>query len=129
MKMQDVNFRSVDDMMDYLPQDEKEITQVLRELVKDCIPHVREKLAYNVPFYSLNKNICYIWPGSIPWGKSTFQGVQFGFTSGNLLQDEVNFLEAGKRKHVRTRLLKKLHEDDLNMLRTFLFEAVEVDSL
>lgn len=127
MKMQDVSFRSVDEMMDYLPDNEMEITQVLRELVKDCIPHIKEKLSYNVPFFALRKTVCYIWPGSIPWGKTTFKGVQIGFSKGHHLQDDMNYLEKGNRKYVRTKLLDKITEADLDILRVFLFEAAELD--
>ena len=127
MKMQDVHFRDMDELLEFLPEDERILVEILRELVHECIPRVKEKLSYNAPFYALNKNICYIWPGAVPWGKVTFKGVQFGFTKGHLLQDEHNMLEAGKRKFVRTIKFYKPEDIDLDLMRMFLFEAAELD--
>jgi hypothetical protein len=126
-KFQSVDFQDLDDLFEFLPHDESAIVKVLRNLVYDCIPEVKEKLSYNVPFFKVRKNICFIWPGSVPWG-GTFEGVQFGFTSGHLLTDEGGYLEAGKRKYVRTKVFKSLQEIDFEKLRLLLFEALEVDS-
>lgn len=126
--MQDVSFRSIEELLDFLPENELLITEQLRALVFECIPPISEKLAYNVPFFKLKKNVCFIWPGSIPWGKTTFRGVQFGFTQGHLLTDETSYLDSGKRKFVRTRTFESLNEDDIDMLRMFLYEAAELQS-
>ena len=53
-KIQKLNFRNVDDFLDYLPDNELEIVQFLRQLIVDCIPNCTEKLAYNVPYYYKN---------------------------------------------------------------------------
>ena len=93
----------------------------------ECIPEVREKLSYNVPFFRVKRNICFIWPGSVPWG-GTFEGVQFGFTRGHLMLNEDLYLDAGKRKYVRTRTFKSLREVDFEKLRSLLYEAALIDS-
>lgn len=126
-KFQPIDFQDLDDLLAFLPEDELKIVEALRNLVYGCIPQVKEKLSYNVPFFRVRKTICFIWPGSVPWG-GTFEGVQFGFTYGHLLTDEKNYLEAGKRKYVRTRTFKSLKEIDFDQLRTLLFEAAEIDS-
>lgn len=126
-KFQPVDFQDLDDLFEFLPYDELVMVKALRNLVYDCIPEVKEKLSYNVPFFKVRKNICFIWPGSVPWG-GTFEGVQFGFTSGHLLTDEDGYLDAGKRKYVRTKVFKSLQEIDFEKLRLLLFEALEVDS-
>ena len=126
-KMQNVSFRTVEEVLDYIPDDQLEIVERLRELVFECIPEVHEKLAYNVPFYSRFKRICFIWPGAIPWGKKTREGVEFGFTSGYLLTDEEGYLDKGKRKQVFTKTFYSLREIDPDVLRVFLFEAANLD--
>lgn len=126
-KMQDVSFAGVDDFMDYLPANEREIVSYLREIVFDCIPDCFEKLAYNVPFYRRHANICFIWPPAVLWGKTIHEGVRFGFTSGYLLNDEINYLDRGSRKQVWCKDFFKLSDIDAPLLKSYLFQAVEID--
>ena len=96
-KMQDVNFQTIQEFLDYLPTDESEMVLQLRELVLECLPKVKEKLSFNTPFYHGNRAICFIWPGSIGWGgKSTPGKVQIGFTKGYLIKSRP-YLDQGKR--------------------------------
>jgi hypothetical protein len=128
-KMQNVSFKHVDDLLEWLPKDELKILQVLRHEVFSCIPQVNEKCSYNVPFYSGKKSICYIWPGSVWWGKKqSFVGVQFGFTRGHLLTNPDNHFEMGNRKQVISRIYQNPKEIDLEILRTTLFEAALLDT-
>src|SRR4051812_4205506 len=99
-KMQNVDFGSVDEFLAYIPEQELKIVTRLRKLIFDCIPGCEEHLAYNVPFYRLHSNICFIWPGSITWGTTQREGVRLGFANGHLLQDETSYLDKGKRKYV-----------------------------
>jgi hypothetical protein len=48
MKMQDVSFRSVDELRDTLPEDEVKLTTFLRELILECIPDATE-VRWNIP--------------------------------------------------------------------------------
>ena len=125
-KFQPIDFQDLDDLYAYLPEHELQMVKALRKLVYDCIPEIKEKLSYNVPFFRMRKNICFIWPGSVPWG-GTFEGVQFGFTRGHLLADQ-SYLDAGKRKYVRTRTYQSLAEIDFEVLRELLFEALIIDA-
>ena len=102
-KFQPIKFSSIEDFLDYLTPYELEIVLMLRDLIKTSIPNVKEKLSYNVPFYSLHKRICFIWPASVPWGKVEKNGVILGFSNGNLLPDPEGFLEKGTRKQVYTK--------------------------
>ncbi|NVJ48329.1 MAG: DUF1801 domain-containing protein [Cytophagia bacterium] len=120
-RFQPVDFQDLDDLYEFLPENELRLVKTLRNLVYECIPEVKEKLSYNVAFFRLKKTICFIWPGSVPWG-GTFEGVQFGFTQGHLLSHD-GYLEAGKKKYVRTKTYKQLTETDLEKLRNLLFEA------
>lgn len=110
-----------------LPPHEKVVVEALRGIVFDCIPNVREKLSYNVPFYSRHRRICLIWPSSVPWGKVRSGGVEFGFCEGHRLRDEAKWLERGTRKQVFMKTFHKPEEIEQDLLRAYLMEAVEVD--
>ncbi|RNC85322.1 MAG: DUF1801 domain-containing protein [Balneola sp.] len=126
-KFQNLNFSSLGDFLDYLPDNELEIVEELRALVYECIPDCKEKLSYNVPFFSRNRTICFIWPGSVPWG-TIKEGVILGFSRGNLLSDYAGYLEKGTRKSVYTKTFLHVDEIDPQLIRDYLFEALEIDS-
>ncbi|MDF1673999.1 MAG: DUF1801 domain-containing protein [Vicingaceae bacterium] len=126
--MQNVKFNNVDDFLDFLPPNELQITLYLMELVESSILQHKRKLSYNVPFYSNKRSICFIWPASVLWGKQkTYEGVRFGFTKGYLMQDEINYLEQGDRKQVFWRDFKSIKDIDVDIIKAYLFEAVEID--
>lgn len=125
--MQNVDFRSVEEFLDYLPDREREIVDYLRELIIECIPECKEKLSYNVPYYSKHSRICFIWPASVPWGNVKMNGVQLGFCKGYLLPDDFNYLEKGNRKQVYSKTFFDIKEIDVDLLRAYLFDAVDVD--
>nr|WP_293834367.1 DUF1801 domain-containing protein [uncultured Arsenicibacter sp.] len=124
--LQPVHVRDVGELLEYLPDHERQIVDALRSIIFSCIPGCREKIAYNVPFYSRRKRICFIWPASVPWGKVK-KGVRLGFSNGYLLSDELNYLEKGGRKHVYCRDFTSVQDINVDLLKTFLFEAVVVD--
>ena len=126
-RMQDVSFSSVDDFLDYLPADELKMVEKLRELVFQGIPGVREKLSYNVPFFRLNANICFIWPSSVPWGNMEQTGVRLGFTKGYLIPDEIRYLDKGNRKEVYCKDFTSVDEIDETLILTYLALAVDID--
>jgi hypothetical protein len=126
-RFQKISFQSVDEFLDYIPEVELSIVEELRDLINDCIPNVKEKLSFNVPFYSRNKTICCIWPASIPWGNVPEDTVVLGLTKGHLLEDPYNVLKSGTRKYVRTIEFDISEEIDSEMVRFYLFEALELD--
>jgi hypothetical protein len=127
-KMQNVSFKSVEEFLDFLPDDELKITEILRELITNCIPDVTEKLSYNVPYYKRKKNICFLWPASVLWGKKkTYEGVRFGFVNGHLLNDDINYLHKGDRKQVYWKDFTTVTKTDLEILKTYLLDAVILD--
>lgn len=127
MKMQNVSFRSYEECLDYIPKNEQELLERLDDLIRSTLPQIKRKLSYNVPFYYQQKNICYVWPGAVPWGRVTFPGVQLGFTQGHKLFDETAYLLTQNRKYVRTRQFNSLREEDEDMIRYFLLQAEEID--
>ena len=124
-KFQPVDFQDLDDLFEFLPEDELQIVKLLRSIIYECIPEIKEKLSYNVPFFKLKKTICFIWPGSVPWG-GTFEGVQLGFSKGHLLS-HAGYLDAGKRKFVRIKTFKPPQDIDFEIVRNLLYEAAEID--
>ena len=127
-KFQPIDFQDLDDLFAFLPDDELKMVQALRQLVYECIPEVKEKLSYNVPFFRVRKTICYIWPGSVPWGNSSPGRVTLGFYKGHLLHDD-NYLEAGKKKVIKSKAFTSLQHIDFEKLRFLLFEASEIDKI
>jgi hypothetical protein len=127
-KFQPVKFQSIHDFLSFLPEDERCIVGFLRDVIRQCMPVFIEKLAYNVPFYYGNKRLFYIWPSAVPWGKVESKGVKIGFCKGNLLQDELNFLEKGNRKEVYTKTFFNTHEIDIDLLKSYIFQAIDIDA-
>lgn len=126
-QFQPIKFRDIGEFLDYLPPDQLVITERLRELASECIPDVKEKLAYNVPFFYRHRRICFIWPAAVPWGKVEKDGVQLGFCEGHLLKDDSDYLDKGNRKQVYWKVFHHLNEIDVDLIRSYLYEAVEID--
>jgi hypothetical protein len=127
-KFQPYDFKSVEEFLEFLPPDEFQIVEYLRNLIFNLVPGVTEKLNYNVPFYKRNKNILFIWPSSVLWGnKKSYSGVRLGFTNGYLMNDEINYLDKGDRKQVYYKDFSSIKEIDVDVLKAYLFEAVLID--
>lgn len=125
--MQNVEFQTIEEFLDYLPERERAIVDILREIIMDCMPDCTERLSYNVPYYYRHSRVCFIWPASVPWGKVKLDGVQLGFCKGFLLNDEINFLEKGNRKEVYVKTYFHPNDIDADVLKAYLFEAIVVD--
>ena len=126
-KMQNVKFHSLDEFFEFIPKDELKIIEALRKIIFECIPDCTEGLSYNVPYYRRHGAICFIWPSSITWGGMQQKGVRFGFTNGNLLYDELNYLDKGERKQVYWRDFSHVKEINSQVLENLLHQAVLID--
>lgn len=127
-KFQNVSFKTVEDFLEYLPENELKIVQQLRKIILGCMPEGKEKLAYNVPFYYQHKRVCYIWPASVPWGGIKETGkVVLGFCKGHKLMDETNVLSKEGRKEIATISYRSTKEIDTHLLRSYLYEALFID--
>jgi hypothetical protein len=116
------------DLFAILPEDERIMVDVLREIVRETLPSsCREKISYNVPFFFGNKGICIIWPSSIPRG-GIKKGVLLGFWYGCKLNDTDNFLTHGTNKQVFYKIYQTPEEIDDKPIRKLLKEAVSVDN-
>jgi hypothetical protein len=125
--MQNVSFGSVEEFLDFLPENELKIVERLRKIIFSCMPECEEHLAYNVPFYRMHSNICFIWPGSVTWGTTQREGVRLGFTNGYLLQDDSGFLDRGTRKQVYWKDFFHTREIDTELLCSYLYDAIVTD--
>ncbi len=126
-KIQKISFKSIDEFLDYIPDEELKIVDELRNLVFDCIPDINEKLSYNVPFYARKKTICFIWPASIPWGNVKENHVVLGFSNGHQIPDPFNILERETRRHISTISFSVSEGINPEVVRFYLFEALELD--
>lgn len=116
-------------LYELLPETERVITDVLRQIVKDNLPTgCKEKIAYNVPFFYGKKGICIIWPATIPRG-GIKRGVLFGLWHGNKLQDTDNYLTRGTNRQVFYKIFYSPEEIDSRAIIKLLKEAVKVDGV
>ena len=126
-KMQNVNFANMEEFLQFLPEEELKIVELLRKIIFQCLPDCTEKLSYNVPFYKVHSNVCFIWPSSVTWGAMKQRGVRMGFSNGYLMQDELNYLDKGDRKHVYWKDFYSLKDIDTDLIKAYLFEAAYID--
>ena len=123
-----VKIRSLLQLFDLLPENEKIIVDVLRQIILENLPSsCKEKLAFSVPYFYGKKGICIIWPATIPKG-GIKQGVILGFWQGNKLNDIDNYLTHGTNKKVFYKIFKSVEEIDEPAIIKLLKEAVRVDT-
>lgn len=124
-------FNSLVEFFDFLPEEERRITLSLRDLIYETLPEIKEKLSYQVPFFKLNKNICFIWPAAILWGnKKSYDGVRMGFSYGFQLIKKYNNIDLADRKQVAYLHFSSLPdvEKQHNLVRNLLLESRNFDS-
>ncbi|HZI52563.1 MAG TPA: DUF1801 domain-containing protein [Chitinophagaceae bacterium] len=123
-----IKFRSLVEFWEYLPEEERIITDVLRQIILENMPsYCKEKLTYNVPFFYGKRRICLIWPSSVP-RSGVKSGVLMGFCQGNKLKDESQYLTHGSNKQVYYRIYHAPGEIDSEAIISLLREAVELDN-
>jgi hypothetical protein len=123
-----IKFKSMLEFWEYIPENERIIVDVLRQIVLQHLPpSCKEKLSYNVPYYYGKRRICLIWPGSVPWG-GIRKGVLFGFCYGNKLKDPKKYLTHGTNKQVFYKIFYSPGEINYKAIVALLKEAIEVDN-
>jgi hypothetical protein len=129
MKTVSKKIRSLTELYEMLPEEERIMVDVLRQIVTAHLPSsCKEKLAYNVPFFYGKRGICIIWPAAIPRG-GVKEGVLLGFWQGNKLVDTDNYLKHGTNKKVFYRIYHSAEEIDEEAIAKLLKEAARVDGL
>jgi hypothetical protein len=122
-----IKIRSVLQLYELLPDNERIIVDVLRQIVADCLPpYCKEKISFNVPYFYGNKGICIIWPATIPRG-GIKKGVLFGLWYGNRLKDEESYLTHGTNKQIFYKIFMDAEEINEKAITRLLEEAVAID--
>lgn len=102
--------------------------EVLREFIITEAPDLKERLSFNILAYKGRRDVCFIWPASVlRGGKKTCDGVRFGFSHADLLDDPSGYLERSSRKQVYWSDLTQFTRVDERMLRQLMRVAVERD--
>ena len=119
--------RSIVQLYDLLPEKEKLIVDILRQIVSAHLPaYCKEKISYNVPFFYGNKGICIIWPATVPRG-GIKEGVLLGFWYGNKLADVDQYLVHGTNKQIFYKVFKSVKEINEKAIAKLLKEAAQID--
>ncbi|NOU16253.1 MAG: hypothetical protein HOO91_01660 [Bacteroidales bacterium] len=122
-----IKIKSLYQLYEILPEDERIIVDVLRQIVKENLPsNCKEKISYNVPFFYGRRGICIIWPSTIPRG-GVKSGVLLGFWYGNRLIDIDNYLTHGTNKQIFYKIYNSVDEIDEEAIVKLLREAVKLD--
>ena len=120
--------KSLIHLFDILPENERIITDVLRQIILEHLPATcKEKISYNVPFFYGNKGICIIWPSAIPRG-GIKKGVLLGFWYGNKLKDIDCYLMHGTNKQIFYKIYYSAEDINQRAIVKLLKEAVAVDN-
>lgn len=124
-----MKFNSILELYDFLPEDERIIVDVLREIVARYLPSsCKVKLSFNVPYFYGKRGICIIWPASVKGG-GVKNGVLLGFIHGNKLHDEDQYLTRGTNKKIFYKIFLTPEQIDTSSVVKLLEEAVRVDRL
>lgn len=121
-------FSSVPELFEFLPENERIIVDVLRQIIIQTLPeNYKEKLSFNVPFFYGKRGICIIWPASIHGG-GIKEGVLLGFWHGNKLQDQDNYLTHGTNKKIFYKIYTSVLDIDELAITKLLNEAVYIEN-
>jgi len=119
--------RSLVQLYELLPENERIIIDVLRQIVIDNLPACcKEKISYNVPFFYGNKGICILWPATVPRG-GIKKGVLLGFWYGCKLKDTDNYLINGTNKQIFYKIFNSPKEINSRAIIKLLKEAIKID--
>ena len=119
--------RSIVQLYEQLTEEERIITDVLRQVISDTLPaYCKEKISYNVPFFFGNRSICLVWPASVPRG-GIKRGVLLGFWYGNRLKDADGYLTHGTNKQIFYKIFYAADEIKIKPLVKILKEAAALD--
>jgi hypothetical protein len=123
-----IKIRSLLQLYEILPEDERIIVDVLRQItIEHLLATCKEKISFNVSFFYGKKGICIIWPATIPGG-GIKKGVLFGFWQGNKLADKDKYLTHGSNKKVFYKIFNSVDDINEKAIVKLLKEAVRLDN-
>ncbi len=115
--------KTINSFISTLPEEEKKMTLRLREIILETNPSFEEKFAYGVPYYYLNKRVCFVWPTFVP--RSGFKsGVIFGISNGVILKKKFDIISCGSCKVIGWIQYHKLKEIKPRIVKEILTEAI-----
>ncbi|OZU90592.1 hypothetical protein CIL03_05485 [Virgibacillus indicus] len=111
--------QKVDQYVETLPENIREITTNLRGIIFVASDNIMEEMKWGMPSYNKSGNVCYLQPSK--------KHVNLGFYSGASLNDKDNLLEGtGKKmRHIR---IKKLEEIQSEKFKALIQEAIELEA-
>ena len=118
----------IEDFMITLPKSERLITQRLYHIILNCDPRIRVKLSYGVPFFSINRRLCFIWPASAPQGPKDGK-VSLGLCYGHLLSSHDGLLKMEGRTQVSVARFFTMREIIERTIEEIIMEAILVDRM
>ena len=94
------------------------IVAMIRELMRECAPNVKEVISYGIPAYKAKRLLAVISP--------TKKDITFAFSRGAEFEDKYDLLRGvGKvSKHVK---IKKLADVNMEALRYYIRQSLEFD--
>jgi hypothetical protein len=123
-----VKIKSILHLYELLPEKERIIVDVLRQIIKENLPaNCKEKISFSVPYFYGNKGICIIWPSTIPRG-GIKKGVLLGFWYGNKFKDANTYLTHGTNKQIFYKIFYEVEKINEKAIVKLLREAVTVDN-
>lgn len=122
-----IKIKSILQLYEMLPDEERIITEVLRQIITEQLPaYCKEKISFNVPYFHGNKGICIVWPSTIPRG-GIKKGVLLGFWNGNRLKDIDGYLTHGTNKQIFYKIFQTADDINEKAIVKLLKEAVKLD--
>lgn len=107
--------RLVDEYIESLPDEKREIAEQLREMILTLIPHVQEKRSFKIPFYHYHGMFCYL--------NEVKDGIDLGLCRGKDLVDVLPQLEQGKRVMVASVIIRSKKEIQTKQIEEVLLTA------
>ena len=99
------------------------ITNKLQKIIKQTLPKAKEGIKWGVPFYAINKNICFL-----SYHKSEDKLLPtLSFYNGNIMFDNHRLFE--NTSHVKIKVIRftELNEEIEEVLKDYLEQAGEID--
>ena len=103
-----LKIKNLVELYDLLPENERIIVDILRDIISAHIPDIKEKISYNVPFF--------------------YKGVLLGFCYGHLLEDIDQYLTHGTNKQIFYKIYQSPEEIDEEAVAKLLRAAVNLDN-
>lgn len=103
--------RKVDEFIEALPAEKRDLAEMVRELIWENVPAVEEKFSFKIPFYHYFGMFMYMNPSK--------QGIDIGFCRGKDLVEAFPQLIIGNRAIVGILTIsskKDIHTKDLRQL-------------